>query len=876
MARRDQGITSRHLNTLFGMGATGGLSDAQLLELFSARRDEAADSAFGALLERHGPMVLRVCRAVLRDPHEAQDAFQATFLVLVRRADSLWVRDSLGPWLHQVAYRTASCACSAAARRRRHEGRAAELAPRSSHDGHADDLGLVVHEEVDRLPERYRAAVILCLLEGLTPEQAARQLGWPDGTVHSRLARGRAQLRDRLTRRGLAPSGSLANRESSPDAVVGSVPATLAASTIRAATRFAAGRMAAGTVSESVNGLIQGVLRAMFLNRLRMTLVTLVAGLALVSVAGILVRRAVASPQQSSPGGVRPGRGAGVADGPGETSRPEGAAREALGRAREDPDDHTGTRQLALAVHAKAASFDKLTRFSYQVRYRHGIVDSMRAVDVSIDRLKQALASPVAEKDWIGWYESHFSWDEQRFIWEMRPGNTQLNYDARFWTRADAWERHEANDKSSVNFVRSAEPAKSWKGLDFFDYGYLRLTPHHYWWGRTAGYNGQTMSLVPPDKASWRPLGVERFGGELCDLIDSPQRTERLWIGRDSGRVRGALSYSVANEIELSRDLYKSEPIRRIAGRAFDSQRDYSHWRREEASENQLIEVAVVYSERRSGADPSRIRPNELILFDDYREVAAGVWLPFREVRAFPHASETVPGKKMLIRSELRVESVRTDQELADRLAQMMPKDGDPVQDQRYVAPVDYEYRADRTDGEVRKLAEAAYSRRLEGTAIVKRLVEPIGVMVGKAAPGLPETGWVGNRPKGLAGRPYLLHFWATWCGPCKGDMPRLKSLAERGVIVLGMHPPGTPLEEVERVIRDQQLGYPTFLAEANNNDDAVIKDIGGYPVGVFPYCILVDAQGRVAGHGSLSEVLERFGIDALRGLPKGAVPGEK
>jgi thiol-disulfide isomerase/thioredoxin len=602
----------------------------------------------------------------------------------------------------------------------------------------------------------------------------------------------------------------------------------------------------------------------MLLNRLR---AGLIAGLVLATAAGVLVGRAAASSQQGTPAGVRPEEGAAVAIGSGE------AAREATGHARGNPDDQAATRRLALAAHAQAASFDRLPRFSYQVRYRHGIIDSMRAVDVAVDRLKQALTAPVAEKDWIGWYDNSFSWDEQRFLLEMRPRGTVLNYDARFWTRDDAWERHEANDKSSVNFVRSAGPARSWKNLILFDYGYLRLSPHRFWWGRTAAFNSQTMSVVPPENASWRHLGVEKFGDEVCDLVDSTQRTERLWIGRDSGRVRGVLTYTVEDEVEASKDFYNSKSIRRIAGRAFDAQRDYGHWLREEAGEDQLIRVAVAYSELRSGADPSRIRPNELVLFDDYREIAPGVWLPFREDRAFPHASETVRGRQQLRRSELRVESVRTDLDLTERLAGLKPRDEDPVQDQRYVTPVDLAYRAEHTDAEIRKLAEAEYSRRLEGAAIVRRLVEPIGAMVGKPAPELPAEGWVGNRPPGLAGRPYLLHFWATWCGPCKGDMPRLKSLAGRGVIVLGMHPPGTSREEVERVIHDHQLGYPTFLAETKN-DAAPAEKIGGYPAGIFPYCILVDAEGRVASHGSLSELLKRFGIDAPRGKPKGTVPG--
>ncbi len=178
--------------------------------------------------------MLRVCQAVLRDSHDAQDAFQATFMVLVKKARGLWVRASLGPWLHQVAHRIASCARLANARRRRHEKQAASLSADYTAASSPDDLGEVLHREVSRLPEQYRTAVVLCLLEGLTPEQAAQQLGWPAGTVHSRLARGRERLRGRLTRRGLAPGivGAALLLASEP---AGAVPPSLVAAMGRAA-----------------------------------------------------------------------------------------------------------------------------------------------------------------------------------------------------------------------------------------------------------------------------------------------------------------------------------------------------------------------------------------------------------------------------------------------------------------------------------------------------------------------------------------------------------------------------------------------------------------------------------------------------------------
>ncbi len=147
---------SRHLGVLFREGTFGDLTDGQLLERFVTGRDEAGEMAFSLLVERHGPMVLRVCRSVLADSHDAQDAFQATFLVLVAKARGLWVRDSLGPWLHQVAYRTAKCARSGASRRKRLERQAARAETVEPRNRTVDGREQALHEEIHRLPDRYR------------------------------------------------------------------------------------------------------------------------------------------------------------------------------------------------------------------------------------------------------------------------------------------------------------------------------------------------------------------------------------------------------------------------------------------------------------------------------------------------------------------------------------------------------------------------------------------------------------------------------------------------------------------------------------------------------------------------------------------------
>ena len=527
-------------------------------------------------------------------------------------------------------------------------------------------------------------------------------------------------------------------------------------------------------------------------------------------------------------------------------------------------DDNSGeiATRLGLRAHTEAAATEKLPRFSYEVRYRHGKVDSMRAVDRSLDLLMQGLTAPVLEKDWFGWYETRFSWDEQQFIYELRPGETVLNYHFLFWKANDAWERLEANDKSSVNFVRGPGPKAFWKRLQLFDYSYLRLTPHRSWWGQSAHVGSSlTMSSVPPEKASWSLLRPEAFGGEMCDVVDSAQRRLRLWIGRESGRVRGALTYYVDVESTGEMGLYKSAAIQRIAGKKFKMEKEYDDWFHN-ASDDQLIQLDLVVSELYRQAVPADIQPNELIQFDDYREVATGVWLPFREIRTFPHASEAVQGKLQFIRTELNVEEVHTDLSLTERYSQLLPKEGDPVQDQRFAVPVPYEFRADRNDDEIRQTANAKNQKILKGQEILKGHIQPIEELVGKPAPVLPGAGWIGQRPD-LVGKPHLLHFWATWCGPCRNDLPRLKTLAESGVIIVGLHPSGTSAEEVEAFIRNEKVGDPTFLSSEENTVVSSQK-IGDYPAGVYPYYIVVNAQGQVAGHGSLSEILNKFDMDAL------------
>jgi RNA polymerase sigma factor (sigma-70 family) len=260
---------SSDLATIFRFGVVGNVSDSQLLQWFLTGPDGAEQAAFAALVDRHGPMVLRVCRQVLGNQHDAQDAFQATFLVMARTAGSLHNAESLASWLHGIARRIAARARADEARRKVHERRCATM---KESDCQSESVRVEswpeLHEEIARLPERYRAPVVLCYLEGLSPEQAAARIGCPPGTVWSRLSRARERLRVSLVRRGVALPAVWIAAGLAPSASAALSPALVDA-TVRGALGFA-GSQAANAALASVPAikLARRMLYALTVSRL--------------------------------------------------------------------------------------------------------------------------------------------------------------------------------------------------------------------------------------------------------------------------------------------------------------------------------------------------------------------------------------------------------------------------------------------------------------------------------------------------------------------------------------------------------------------------------------------------------------------------------
>jgi RNA polymerase sigma factor (sigma-70 family) len=295
MANGQLDAVLRHIRKMVPDAVQDG-TDQELLSRFATHHEEAV---FEALMQRHGPMVLGVSQRVLSHQQDAEDVFQATFLVLARKAKSIHKRASLGSWLYGVAYRLALKLKASAARRRARERRVADMMAikegvRGQGSGVNQESGVswsdlrpVLDEELSRLPEKYRAPIILCYLEGKTNVEAGRLLGWPAGSMSKRLARGRELLRSRLTQRGLALSTTALAAMLTENAQA-AVPAALWQSSLKAAVMAGAGHALTGVVSTQVGSLVHGVMHAMFMTKMKIAAIA-VLGLGLLAVTGTLV-----------------------------------------------------------------------------------------------------------------------------------------------------------------------------------------------------------------------------------------------------------------------------------------------------------------------------------------------------------------------------------------------------------------------------------------------------------------------------------------------------------------------------------------------------------------------------------------------------------
>ncbi|HEV3448461.1 MAG TPA: sigma-70 family RNA polymerase sigma factor, partial [Gemmataceae bacterium] len=302
MNQREISTVLDHIGRFVGEPRMAGLNDKQLLERFANQRDE---QAFAVLVRRHGARVLGVCRRVVQQAQEAEDVFQATFLVLARKAAHVNWHESVGNWLYEVAYRLAHKARQEMTRRRVHEQRAAVTQgsePRP--EWMWRELSSILDDELSRLSPKHRMPLLLCYLEGMTQDEASRKLGWSLRTLRRRLEYGRKILRARLTGRGLVLPAVLVTANLSGQEI-GSVSVAQVEGTVRAATAFASGKAEMGPTHIKAAALAEGGLKAMLLDKLRRVVAAIVVVCMAAGGTGMFLHGALAekpvAPEQRDP-----------------------------------------------------------------------------------------------------------------------------------------------------------------------------------------------------------------------------------------------------------------------------------------------------------------------------------------------------------------------------------------------------------------------------------------------------------------------------------------------------------------------------------------------------------------------------------------------
>lgn len=488
---------------------------------------------------------------------------------------------------------------------------------------------------------------------------------------------------------------------------------------------------------------------------------------------------------------------------------------------------------------------------SFWIRWRSDSfeVPSMKAEPVrSIYRLKQAISAdhvrrPFSQELLMAWAPRQFyirdeTSEDGAVRWE------QIKYgDARV-----AWARQRSPGDPPKHFIRNGIAEFVDALFDLPDQ--LSISRQSYWWGVGTHHDIATSS-VSPRQAVYNELPAEEFAGESCRVLQSAGRSERLWISKQSGRLRGSLDYmhqgyfipfekqNIVNQV-VGRRVASDDEYRALFGDGRDAL---------PKEKQQLLHQAWAEYMFDSGI------PGQLCVFSDYREIAPGRWFAFRVQSSGWLHNEQNQGRYDFHSNESHVTELALERDdLQKYWADVLPKKGEKVQDQRYGVPVEYEYDDDRTSDEIQSLVNEKLFDYARSALLIGERTAPIEAMVGKPAPPLPPAAkpWIGEPPD-LNGKRYLIHCWAEWCGPCKNDVPLLNSLA-KNTIVIGIHPSGTDMDQIRKAASETKMAYPTAVAPPGS------KDMFGYPLALFPYCIEVDERGKVAKHGSLREVL---GVDS-------------
>jgi len=896
----------RQVHLLFNLGTVGTMSDAQLLDRFVSRRDETGEAAFEELVVRHGPMVLRVCRSVLHNAHDAEDAFQAVFLVLANRARSIRRSGSVASWLFGVARRVAIRCKRGAARRSALNQLVAERTSESDLPAENDPDWEILHDEIKGLPERLRAPIVLCYLQGQTYDAAAHLLGLSEVAIRGRLARARERLRQRLTRRGVTvPAGLLA--AGAAGQAQAAIPMTLIHSTSRIALGFMAGNTAAV--------LARGVLNSMLLNQLKVAMVLLCLGIG----GGFWAWYAFAA----------------AVDERGQTKRDQGVVRTPASA----PTSAAKSRTTPPAV---------TYRLTGSVRVE-GTGEPVQGGQFSV-LLGDATGSSNPER-------SRFvtSGADGQFLVDLPPGQ------ARAWTfQAPVGFWAPGNNKSQETFVLSRSQPIHRK-----EYVVRRGTV---WPFRLIGADGRPVSgsirastaneifMPESDEAGGVNLTLPAEGGKVMagammgkrlsrSLASIPVAIPLEWASGfrpEAVKTIERIERGYRLKDDAGRMATIGDPPRELPDRAGRSITIGESGRVEPTLVDGKLAIRVLFSDAgrvASGSLSGRIvdqagRPIEGVrvalafhsgeggrggaVFPDDKEHEAttdreGQFL----IRAIPRSDFGKPSRLSLVVRKDGFASLQTpafsfqpgkgdSPQVLDpiRLEPGVSLSGTVVDPQGrpaegvWVEPSGgFALRSQftRTDAAgkftVHNLPKGLIELGFEYGALwasgkylvdgtddgLKIQLRPSAEMLarpaapatpepptlGRAAPPLQVVGWTDGKSRGLTdyrGKVVFVDFWATWCSPCIDEMPHLERLKHkyepRGVVFLSIHTPGEEIGKIRRFLEFKKTSLISALDEDRGKGDNSIRRNGvtadRYGVRGYPELVIIDRRGNVAFHSGI------------------------
>jgi RNA polymerase sigma factor (sigma-70 family) len=911
----------RQVHRLFNIGVVGTMSDAELLDRFISRRDESAETAFEELVSRHGPMVLRVCRSVLRDAHDAEDAFQAVFLVLANRARSIHRRGSVANWLFGVAQRVAIRGKRSAARRHALDQLVAGRTSESYLPPENDPDAEILHEEVHRLPERLRAPVVLCYLQGLTYAAAAHQLGLSEVAIQGRLARARGRLRHKLIRRGATiPAGLLAAGAASQ--AQAAIPLTLIHSTSRIALGFLAGNTAAA--------LAQGVLNSMLLNQVRVGTVLILFGIG----SSYWTWRALAAASDSE-GQASPKQAATrtTASAPKSQMTAPATTYRFTGSVRVE-----GTGEPVQGAELKIQLGD-LTGSSHLERIRRVTSGKDGQFFADLPSGQASTWGVVAPAGY--WAPASKPGSDETFVLSPAQPTHHKDYLVR---RGIAWpfrltmgaDQRPARDGSVDASIADAILRNE---IDASGLAYLTLPSKG---GSVTAYVSTDRRMqrrypssvpvaIPLEWArGFRPDAVrkvERLGGRFRLTDDAGRVTT---IG-DSGRVVIDQTGRTATRPEAGRvepiitggqlvivvNLPESESIAAgdLAGQVIDDQG--------RPIDGVLVSPAFHIHEggRGGGVFPDDAE-NRAVTDQNGKFLIRGIRCPVLYgrrttfslvVRKEGYASletpefSAQPGKADALRVldpirlepavsltgtvvdpegrpaagvwvtplgsfGLRGQSTRTDTE-GKFTVRNLPKGLIEVAFQYGPLEAAGEYLADGVADEVK-----IQLRPKDATPTPVKAARPTTPQppaLGHPAPPLQVVGWTDGKSRSLVdyrGKVVFLDFWGIWCGACLNEMPNLERLKQkyepRGVVFLSIHTPGEEIEKIHRFLDLKKSSLVSALDEhrrqPENSYNGVTAD--RYGVRGYPTLVLIDRQGNLAFHTGIDT---KEGVAAMKARGK-------